>query len=542
MKQQIGGKIVDIHHEMIFEGTIEIENGFITNIHKHPVNDKGYIIPGFIDSHVHIESSMLTPHLFGNLAIRKGTIAIVADPHEIANVMGVEGIHFMMDNSKKSPIKSFFTIPSCVPATPFDVSGGAVSSSDIENMAASRAFVGLSEMMNSVGVLNGDKEVMEKLHCARKYHLPIDGHAPELTGKELIEYVNHGINTDHECTTHEEAREKISAGMKIQLREGSAAKNYGALKELIRTNPDDIMFCTDDSHPDEIIEDGHIDKLVRKAIKDGYDLFDVLKIASVNPVNHYGLDIGLLRIGDKADFIIVNNLKQFHTERVYINGIKQYDVQLENKCKDEDSISPILFNNFFHDKIDTSSLRKKVEGEIKIMKLVEDQLLTDIYHYTPQHITDNMESDPEEDIVKIVYINRYTNGIPQVAFCKGFQLKKGAFASSIAHDSHNIIGVGCTDDELTEAVNAIIEQKGGLAVCNANQTTLLPLPIGGIMSDQYGERVATKYNYLNKLISEMGCPLPAPFMTLSFLSLVVIPEIKIGEKGLFSYTDFNWIT
>ena len=535
----VEGKIVDIHQREIFEGSVEVENGVIVDIKRHATSMKGYIIPGFIDSHMHIESSMLTPQHFGQLVIQQGTVAVVTDPHEIANVMGVEGIEFMRENSKKSPIKTFFSIPSCVPATPFDVSGSSISPGETEEMAASGHFVALSEVMNVPGVLARDEDMMAKLDAAKRHHLPIDGHAPALRGEELASYAGCGISVDHECVTLEEAEEKIGVGMKILIREGSAAQNYEALKPLIKIDPDNVMFCTDDSHPDDIMALGHINKIVKRAVADGFDLFDVLKIASVNPLIHYKQDVGLLRVGDKADFIIVDNLKTFDTEKVYIDGMKQYDADWKDVA-DKIPSEQIMLNNFVHDKVELSALKKAVFGTEKIISLIQNELLTVAYDYTPEESMDNLESDKKNDVVKIVYINRYQNGAPQVAFCKGFNLKHGAFGSSVAHDSHNIIAVGCSDRELQAVVNAIIEHKGGLAVCDIDKTDVLPLPIGGIMSDLSGESVASSYKYLCNRVQEMGCRLHAPFMTLSFLSLVVIPEIKIGEKGLFSYPDFNW--
>ena len=540
MRDRIEGNIVNVVGKEMFEGSIDIENGFITAIHRHPTAQKGYIMPGFIDAHMHIESSMLTPENFGNVVIREGTVAVVTDPHEIANVMGVAGIDFMVENSRKSPVKTFFTIPSCVPATPFDCSGGVISSMDVEKLAASGRFVGLSEMMDIPGVLSGSREVMDKLDVARKYQLPIDGHAPLLSGSALDTYVSHGISTDHESTSLAEAEEKLALGLKILIREGSAAHNYEALKSLIGSHPDIVMFCTDDSHAYELLTMGHIRKLVARSVANGFDLFDVLRIASINPIRHYHLDVGQLRVGDKADFIVVDNLETFDLKQVYIDGMERLKIA-SSSSSSSSSVRPISLNNFNRDKIVPLSLRKAVSGEMKVISLVEGELLTAVYTYSPGSPVENLESDPNEDIAKIVYLNRYNNGTPQVAFCKGFQLQKGAFASSIAHDSHNIIAVGNSDRELTAAINAVIENKGGLSVCCDGKMELLALPVGGIMSDRPGEEVADTYQRLDTQLKLLGCNIDAPFMTLSFLSLVVIPEIKIGEKGLFSYTDFNWM-
>jgi|WetSurMetagenome_2_1015567.scaffolds.fasta_scaffold61908_1 adenine deaminase len=539
--ERIEGKIVDVHKREIFEGTVEVENGVITGIKRQPTAAKCYIIPGFIDSHVHIESSMLTPQHFGQLVITQGTVAVVTDPHEIANVLGVRGVEFMQENSKLSPIKTFFSIPSCVPATLFDASGGTVSADDTERLAATGRFVALSEVMNVPAVLAHDKEMTAKLDAAKKHSLLIDGHAPGLGGNDLAVYAGCGISADHECATLKEAVEKIGAGMDIQIREGSAAQNYEALKPLIKMYPDKVMFCTDDSHPDDLLELGHINKLVKRAIADGFDLFDVLKIASVNSINHYKLDVGQLRRGDKADFIVVDNLKTFDVEKVFINGVMQYDAALNDNSR-QSSPEQITLNNFVHDNVDISAFKKPVSKTEKVISLIPDELLTTIYDYVPRVATGNLESDTENDIVKIVYINRYANGTPQVAFCKGFHLKHGAFGSSVAHDSHNIMAVGCNDGDLQRVVNAIIEHKGGLAVSDAGKTDILPLPIGGIMSNGYGVDVASDYRKICTRVREMGCGLHAPFMTLSFMSLLVIPEVKLGEKGLFSYSHFNWLS
>ena len=555
MKKYIEGKIVDIQQQCIYQGTLTIEAGKITAICKgslatdHPCTQytTGYIMPGFIDAHVHIESAMLTPENFGEVVITKGTVAVVTDPHEIANVLGVAGIQFMLDNSKKSPIKTFFTIPSCVPATPFDVSGGRVSAAEVEQLAATKQFVGLSEMMNVPGVLFQDKEVMAKLHTAQKYGYPIDGHAPLLSGENLKKYTEAQITTDHECSTIEEAEEKIKRGMKILIREGSAARNYEALKTLIKTHPEATMFCTDDSHPDELLSKGHIDKIVRQALRDGFNLFDVLRIASLNPIHHYGLNVGQLREGDEADFIVVDNLADFNTRAVYICGKKCYTTKESATKKEivsglnEEEKEGLHLNFFNHAEIQVEALRKEMRKATPVIEVKDGELVTQLYTYTPSVETANLEAVIKKDILKIVYLNRYTNGTPQVAFCKGFNLTKGAFASCIAHDSHNIIAVGCTDADLCKAINQVIKQKGGLAVSQADKVDSLSLPIGGIMSDHKAPYVAEQYSKLNRLLAGMGCTLRAPFMTLSFLSLVVIPSIKIGEKGLFLYDQMNWV-
>ncbi len=540
----IKGNIVDIHTREIYSGRVMVEEGVISSIERCDCAEEGddvvdgYIIPGFIDAHVHIESSMVTPAIFGDVVRRYGTVATVSDPHEIGNVLGSEGVAFMLRNAEKSPIKTFFTIPSSVPATPFDVVGSEITPADVERMARSGKFVALSEVMNVPGVLYDDEGVDAKINAAREVGLPIDGHAPLLKGDDLKKYAGKGISTDHECTVLEEAQEKISRGMKILIREGSAAANYVNLSGLIASNPLDVMFCCDDVHLDDVFRRGHIDNIVRRAVADGYELFDVLTIASKCAVEHYNLKVGLLREGDSADFIVVDNLHDFNTQKVYIDGELRYCSGSEVKAVQQPFISLNFFN---HDPISIEDIAKPVDGAIAVIELVEDEIVTRRGEFTPSAAMPNLESDTESDLAKLVYINRYTNGRPQVAYCRGFGLKRGAFASTIAHDSHNIVAVGMSDSDLMEAINCVILQHGALAVACDGAVESLPLPIAGIMSERRGEEVASQYERLTSLVRAQGSPLHAPFMTLSFLSLVVIPDIKIGERGLFDYSSFNWL-
>ena len=540
MMQHIEGNIIDIHRREIYPGIISIDSGKIISINRNSQKYAHYISPGFIDAHVHIESSMLIPEEFSKLAIRRGTVAIVNDPHEIANVMGTEGIEYMIENSKQSCIKSFFTIPSCVPATPYDSSGSVLLSSDIEQLALNHKFVGLSEMMNVPGVVQDDTEVLAKIEMARRHHLTIDGHAPGLSGSFLKKYIDAGISTDHECTSLEEAIEKINSGMKILIREGSAAKNYEALKWLIADYPGKVMFCTDDSHPNDLLSYGEIDKLVRKALGDGFDLFDVLKIASFNPISHYKINVGCLREGDPADFIIVRNLNTFDVLSVYIDGIEKYNYSGNNEKPHPAPIK--IINHFNRDPISLTDLTKPIKKKIVSIKVIPGELVTRRIDFELESPIRNFESDVKRDILKIVYLNRYQNTPPQIAFISGFELKEGAFATTISHDSHNIIAVGCSDKDILEAINAVILEKGGLAVKNNKGIIKLPLPIAGIMSASDGETVASLWETLTEELKQMGCKLDSPFMTLSFMSLIVIPELKIGEQGLFDYEHFKFIS
>lgn len=524
----VKGNIVDIHNRKIFPGEILIKQGKIVSIHPNGESYNHYIAPGFIDAHVHIESSMLTPSEFSKLVIQKGTVAVVSDPHEIANVLGKRGVDFMVSDSKNARMKIFFTIPSCVPATPFDCSGGRISSDEVDDFFTTGNFVGLSEVMNAPGVLHRGTEIIRKIESARQRGLVVDGHAPGLSGASLENYIQAGISTDHECTESEEALEKLEAGMKILIREGSAARNYENLKSLIASHPNDVMFCTDDSHPDELLSMGHIDKMVKRAVADGFDLFDILNIACINPIRHYGLPVGMLREGDSADFVIFEDLQHFAVKSVYIDGEEKWDNR------------PL--NHFNCNKIHPQDLSRIVHDELICIQVSDGEIVTKKKVFPISSIPFNFESDISRDILKIVYLNRYIEKSPQVAYIHGIGLQRGAFATSISHDSHNIIAVGCHDAEIASAINCLIEEKGGLAVVDSSVQEVMPLPIAGIMSDRDGFYVATMWKKLIAHLSDMGCKLSSPFMTLSFMALIVIPELKIGEKGLFEYSKFRFIS
>ena len=541
---KIEGNIIDIHQRRIYGGEITVENEVIKNIVENKKTYKTYISPGFIDAHVHIESSMLKPEQFSQLVIQKGTVAIINDPHEIANVLGIEGIRYMLQHAEKSLIKMFFTIPSCVPSTSFDYSGGHIGVAEVEDLARSGKFIALSEVMDVPGVLGRDPELSEKLDIAKRYHLKIDGHAPGLSGEGLIFYIDKGISTDHECTHIEEAREKIHHGMKILIREGSAAKNYEALSDLISEFPDQVMFCTDDSHPGELFQEGHIDKIVRRAIAEGYNFFDVLKIACLNPIFHYGLQIGTLQIGDQADFVVFEDINSFQVKEVYIGGKKKWENQMEWIGKTNVMNEPkekVYLNRFECLPIVQEDLVKKVKEKIVCIGVINGEIITRKIVFEFSDTLDNLESDRERDILKLVYMNRYTRSLPQIAFIHGVGLKKGAFATSISHDSHNIIAVGCNDEDLSKAINRVIEEKGGLVMIDGKEEIILPLPIAGIMTDRKPEEVIEKWEDLIEKLKMRGCSLDSPFMTLSFMSLLVIPELKIGEKGLFEFAKFAFL-
>lgn len=539
-KFTIEGNIVDVINRNIFQGEIEIINTKIVKITKKHVLSSHYILPGLIDSHVHIESSMLTPSSFAKMALRHGTVATVSDPHEIVNVMGEKGIKYMLSNSKNIGLKIFFGLPSCVPATNIEKSGAILDSNSIEKLFKKYPNLSyLTEMMNFPGVIYDDVEVIKKIQIAHKYNKPIDGHAPGLKGHQLKKYIDSGIATDHECMTIEEAEEKIKLGMLIQIREGSAAKNFDQLFLLIDRYPNNVMLCCDDIHPDDLIN-GHINKIVKKGIKLGVNLYNLLQAAIINPINHYNLNMGCLRQNDDADFIIIDNLNDFNVLATYIKGKQLYDGKNVNiKIK-----SNLSINHFNRTKLTINDIKVKRQSTlINVINVIDKELYTTSEICKIPESNDFVESDSSTDILKLVLVNRYDNSIsPSKAFVKNFGLKKGALASCIAHDNHNIIAVGTNDDDILDAINTIILNKGGICAVNRKQKESLLLEIGGIMTSADALIVSDQYKKLNQLAKDFGSTLTSPFMTLSFLSLIVIPELKIGEKGLFDVNQFKYIS
>ena len=532
------GNIIDIGRREIFPGTVVVDKGRIQSIQRENKTFERYILPGFIDAHVHIESSMLTPAEFGRIASTHGTVASVSDPHEIANVLGIEGIHCMIENSRRTPFKIYLSAPSCVPATRMETSGASLSVREIEELFRLDEIKYLGEMMNFPGVIHRDPEVMEKIELARKYNKRVDGHAPGLMGEDLEKYVSAGITADHESFSLEEALEKIELGMKIQIREGSAVRNFDDLIELAHEHYEMCMFCSDDKHPDELLK-GHMDELVRRAINAGVDTFKVLQIACVNPVFHYGLDVGLLREGDDADFIIVDNLIDLNILKTVIQGI-----EMAENGKPLGHFIRCVNANRFHalPKSPEDFSIHAISDQVKVIEVIDHQLITKQVVAKLPVKEGNLQSDIDQDILKITVINRYSpDAVPALGFVRHFGLKKGAIASSVAHDSHNIIAVGTNDTDLCEAVNAVIRAKGGISVvCAENHLSeVLALPIAGLMSDQDYETVAKEYSRIDKLAKSLGSELSAPFMTLSFMALLVIPELKLSDLGLFDGNRFE---
>ena len=533
---QISGKIMDVVSGRIFKGTVSIENGKVNHIEEDDNVPDQFILPGLIDAHIHIESSMLIPSEFARIAVVHGTVATVSDPHEIANVLGIKGVRFMIDNGKKVPFNFFFGAPSCVPATPFETSGASVGTEEVEELLQSDDIYYLSEMMNFPGVLSTDSSVMEKLALAKKYNKPVDGHAPGLTGEQAATYIAAGISTDHECYSLDEAISKLKYGMHILIREGSAAKNFNVLSPLIETYPGNVMFCSDDKHPNDLVK-GHINDLVKRAIAMGFDPLTVIRCCSLNPVRHYNLNVGLVQTGDPADFIIVDDLQNFNILTTYINGNKV----AENGKSLIRSVSETPMNNFFASHIHVDDIRATpVNEQIRVMKALDGQLLTGEIFAKGKTGNGNLISDTDNDILKIVVKDRYTDSPPAVGFVTGFGLKKGAIGSSVAHDSHNIIAVGADDHSITEAINLIISSQGGISFTCGEEKELLALPFAGIMAGKDGYSVASRYELFHEKSKEMGSKLGAPFMTLSFMSLLVIPEIKLSDKGLFDAKHFRF--
>lgn len=537
-RMRVQGQIVDIPGRRIFPGELEMEAGRVLAVHELDSAPEYYIMPGFVDAHIHIESSMLVPSEFARLAVLHGTVATVSDPHEIANVLGVEGVEYMIDNGSRVPLKFFFGVPSCVPATSFETAGAVIDSPQVEALLQREELRYLAEMMNYPGVLHGDPEVLAKVAAAQRLGKPVDGHAPGLMGEEALRYIRAGISTDHECFTEEEARGKLKAGMRVLIREGSAAKNFDALIGLLPQYYERMMFCSDDKHPDELLL-GHIDRLVARAVAMGLDLFQVLWVACINPVSHYALPVGSLREGDPADFIVVEDLREFQVMETWIDGaLVAKDGQA---LFDEPLIS--CPNRFAVREKHPADFRLPYQGPAaRVIGVRDGELITDDLHVQlPPANTAFQESDTERDILKITVVNRYADAPPAVALVHGFGLKSGAIASSVAHDSHNIICVGTDDDSICAAVNAIISHRGGIAVIGPPQNRVLPLPVAGIMSDREGRWVAAEYAEIDRLAKALGCQLSAPFMSLSFMALLVIPSLKLSDKGLFDGTAFDFV-
>ena len=532
----VKGNIVDILNKRIFKGEVVIENGHISAIREVDHSEENYILPGFVDAHIHIESSMLVPSEFAKIAVVHGTVATVSDPHEIANVLGVKGVDFMIENGKKVPLKFNFGAPSCVPATSFESAGAIIDADDIKLMMENPDIKYLAEMMNYPGVLFDDKEVLKKMQHSKNNNKPIDGHAPGLRGEDATKYIAAGISTDHECFTFDEALEKLQKGMKVLIREGSAAKNFEALITLLPEHFENMMFCSDDKHPDDLLL-GHINQLCERAVAKGIDVFKVLQAACVNPVKHYNLEVGLLQKGDTADFILVDNLKEFNVLETYING----ELVAKNGESFVKSVPFEVLNNFNTDKKKVADFRfESSANKIRVIEALDGELVTNQIEAASLIVDGNLVSNTATDVLKMTVVNRYKNAEPSIAFIKNFGIKEGAIASSVGHDSHNIIAIGVSDEAICKAVNLIIENRGGICAVNNLQEKIVSLPVAGIMSDKSAKEIGKAYAELDVMAKQMGSTLRAPYMSLSFMALLVIPSLKLSDKGLFDGTSFQF--
>ena len=532
----VQGNIVDIQNKRIFKGEVAVENGKILEIRATEHLQENFILPGFIDAHIHIESSMLVPSEFAKIAVKHGTVATVSDPHEIANVLGVKGVNFMIENGKKVPLKFNFGAPSCVPATSFESAGAIIDADDIKVMMESPDIKYLAEMMNYPGVLFDDTEVLAKIKHAKNNNKPIDGHAPGLRGADATKYIAAGISTDHECFSYAEALEKLEKGMKVIIREGSAAKNFEALIALLPEHFENMMFCSDDKHPDDLLL-GHINQLCERAVAKGINVFKVLQAACVNPVKHYNLEVGLLQKGDDADFILVDNLKDFNVLETYINGA----LVAKNGESFVKSVPFEVLNNFNTDKKKVADFRfDSSVKKIRVIEALDGELVTNQIEAASLIEDGNLVSNITTDVLKMTVVNRYKNEKPSIAFIKNFGIKEGAIASSVGHDSHNIIAIGVSDDAICKAVNLIIENRGGICAVNASEEKIVSLPVAGIMSDLSAEEIGKSYAELDEMAKQMGSKLRAPYMSLSFMALLVIPSLKLSDKGLFDGTSFQF--
>jgi adenine deaminase len=547
----VSGLLADVWQKRIYPATITVDNGRIASIEELAADaavGPHHILPGFIDSHVHIESSMLVPAEFARLAVVHGTVATVSDPHEIANVCGIEGVEFMIANGRTVPFKFYFGAPSCVPATIFETAGATLDVAQVKALLQKDEIKYLSEMMNFPGVLFKDPEVMQKIAAARELGKPVDGHAPGLRGEQAKQYIDAGISTDHECFTAEEALDKLQYGMKIIIREGSAAKNFEALIDLLPDHPDSMLFCSDDKHPDSLVA-GHINLLCARAVAKGIDVFKVLQAACVNPVLHYKLEVGLLRKGDAADFIVVKDLEQFEVVETYIDGeeIKNTEKRKKNTASSiqHPEGKAATINNFNCARVRAEDVAVHYAGQetVPVIEALDGQLITNQLSLEAGWLLDEdlqqLVSNVKKDVLKIVVVNRYHPAKPAVAFIKNFGLKTGALASSVAHDSHNIVAVGADDESLCRAINLVIDQRGGVSCAGPHQELVLALPVAGLMSDENGYKVADAYTAIDAMAKSLGSGLSAPFMTLSFMALLVIPHLKLSDLGLFDGDQFK---
>jgi len=538
---KVVGNVVDIAGRRTYPAEVTVEADRVARIETIDTRPATFLLPGFVDAHVHIESSMLVPSEFARAAVVHGTVATVSDPHEIGNVLGVAGVHYMLENATQVPLKFNFGAPSCVPATAFETAGAEITVAEVEALLDDPRIRYLSEMMNFPGILHGDPGCLAKVKAAHDRGKPVDGHAPGLRGEQAARYIAAGITTDHECFTKEEALDKLAAGCKIAIREGSAARNFEALYTLLAEFPGQTMLCSDDKHPDELLL-GHVNTLVRRAVERGIDVYDALRAACIVPVEHYGLDVGLLRVGDPADFIEVDSLADFNVLRTWIDG----QLVAERGATTIPRVEPAVANKFVANRIEAADLMvgaPVIRGaNVQVIEVLDGQLITNRLPHPPRIIGEQIVSDPDRDVLKLVVVDRYEAAPPAVAFIKNFGLKRGAMASSVAHDSHNVIAVGVDDADVAAAVNLVMGAGGGLSAVSApaGVREVLPLPVAGLMATGTCEEVGAAYGKLDRLVKGWGSPLRAPYMTLSFMALLVIPSLKLSDRGLFDGDKFEF--
>lgn len=536
MAHTVNANLIDLITREIYPAEVIIEGQTIRSVKRVNEHFDTYILPGFVDAHVHVESSMLVPSEFARLAVIHGTVGTISDPHEIANVLGTAGVDYMIANARQVPFHFYFGAPSCVPATGFETAGAVIDSDAIDELLSRKEIVYLAEMMNFPGVIYKDAEVIKKLSSAKKHGKPIDGHAPGLSGDDMKIYFDEGISTDHECFGYMEALEKLKHGVKVMIREGSAAKNFETLIPLLKDYPEQIMFCCDDKHPDNLIE-SHINEHVKRALAHGHDLFDVLRAASYNVIRHYNLPVGLLQAGDNADFIEIDNLQDFTILKTYINGTV---VAEKGKSFIQQVSAPIVNNFHCSPKTPEDFNLKSGSDQIRVIEVLDGQLITNELYVEALNINGYSESNTEQDILKMAVVNRYSDQPIAKAFIKNVGLRSGAIASCVAHDCHNIVVVGTNDEDICKAVNLIIRAKGGISLANGDEELVLELPIAGIMTNQPAEEVAAAYTTLDQRAKALGSTLRAPYMSLSFMALLVIPELKLSDKGLFNGKRFEF--
>ncbi len=537
----VSANVVDILGRRTYPAEVVIEDGVIAAINKTSGSHTTFLLPGFIDAHVHIESSMLVPSEFARAAVVHGTVATVSDPHEIGNVLGVAGVEYMLENASHVPFKFFFGAPSCVPATTFETAGAEITVAEVEALLDDPRILYLSEMMNFPGILYGNEACLAKVKAAHDRGKPVDGHAPGLRGEQAVQYIAAGITTDHECFTKDEALDKVRAGCKISIREGSAARNFDALYTLLVEFPGQVMLCSDDKHPDELLL-GHINLLVRRAVANGIDVYDALRAACITPIEHYQLPVGRLRVGDAADFIEVESLQEFNVRRTWIDG----QLVAESGKTSIPRVKPKVANNFAANPLTPAAIEISVPADsrlkLQVIEALDGQLITNRLEYPAQVVNEAVHAQLELDILKLVVVNRYFQAPPAIAYIKNFGSKRGAMASSVAHDSHNVIAVGTSDEDIAAAINLVMDAGGGLsATCSADGVAaVLPLPVAGLMATGSCEEVGAAYGKLDKLVKAWGSPLRAPYMTLSFMALLVIPALKLSDEGLFDGAKFEF--